>query len=71
MQIAALVASSSLAGSLAGRYLAAQLRGDRREALRLVELAAEVERERPHAVALSTAMIVHEPALREAALERS
>jgi methanogenic corrinoid protein MtbC1 len=40
MQIDTIVASSSLAGSLAGRYLGAQLSGDRREALRLVELEA-------------------------------
>ena len=40
MQVDALVASSSLSGSLAGRYLGAQLLGDRREALRLVEREA-------------------------------
>jgi methanogenic corrinoid protein MtbC1 len=40
MLVDALVASSSLAGSLAGRYLGAQLNGDRREALLLVEREA-------------------------------
>jgi hypothetical protein len=37
MHVDALVASSPLVGSLAGRYLVAQLRGDRQEAVRLVE----------------------------------
>lgn len=37
MQVDAIVAASPLSGSLAGRYLASQLTGDRREALRLVE----------------------------------
>lgn len=40
MHVDALVASSPLSGSLAGRYLVAQLRGDRQEALRLVEREA-------------------------------
>jgi methanogenic corrinoid protein MtbC1 len=37
MQVDAMVASSPLSGSLAGLYLASQLLGDRREALRVVE----------------------------------
>jgi MerR family transcriptional regulator, light-induced transcriptional regulator len=36
MQVDSMVTSSPLSGSLAGRYLAAQLAGDRREALRIV-----------------------------------